>query len=202
MACLDPGRADGTDGFIVVSLGQCATTRLAGVVAGAEPSDLSAGSGLSAASRATAGGAITDDPSGRGSGGGHDLCADAVPARTLSNQQAGGGVSGFGAAGKLQRPVATAVGPHHQAGEQSVARLAGGSSSCGRALGTAMAAEVHTAIAEEKPVDRRGSAGPLSGCSFVVDVEIGTQLWPDQRVPFACRAARLGYWGAVDPRHR
>jgi hypothetical protein len=34
----------------------------------------------------------------------------------------------------------------------------------------------------------------------VVDVEVGTRLRADQRVPFACRAARLAQWGLVNPR--
>jgi hypothetical protein len=40
----------------------------------------------------------------------------------------------------------------------------------------------------------------LVGRAVVVDVEIGTRLRADERVPFACRAARLAQWGVVDPR--
>jgi transposase len=53
--------------------------------------------------------------------------------------------------------------------------------------------------------NRSIAAVALARCfsgSFVVDVEIGTQLRADPRVPFACRVARLAHWGLVNPRHR
>src|SRR5271157_1335765 len=136
---------------------------------------------------------------GVGSGSGLGLRAHHPGSHALSNQPAGGQLSGADSL-RAQLGRQAAAGAHQQAGQCPAARPAGGGGARSGALGSGVAAAVRPPGDEEKPLDCRRRYGAQTGGALVVAVEIGTRQRADRRVRFARRAACLAQWGAVDPR--
>src|SRR5262249_25123451 len=135
---------------------------------GVEPGDR-------ARSRKLPGSATPEDASGCGCVDRTGLRADYRQRGTLSVRQAGGELSGTGAAGKIQRESATA-GSHHQTGEFDVAFPAGGSGPSHGAQPSGMAWSVFPFADATGTEDGKGGHGTPLGDLFVLDVASGTTL--------------------------
>ena len=127
------------------------------------------------------------------------LRADHRRSRALSLRQAGGELSGTGAAGRFQRESATA-GAYHQAGQFDVAFLAGGSGAGDGAQPAGVAQQVSPPDDAARTEDRQGRHGPQAGGSSVLDDAPGMGLSAVEQVRFARGTARKSPWCAVEHR--
>ena len=105
-------------------------------------------------------------------------------------RQAGGELSGTGAAGRLQRESATA-GTHHQAGEFDVALFAGGSGAGHSAQRAGVAQQVLPPDDATRTENRQGRHGAQTGGSSVLDD--GAKGWDyEQWKKFGSHAGQPG----------
>ena len=119
--------------------------------------------------------------------------------RALSLRQAGGELSGTGAAGRIQRESATA-GTYHQARQFDAALFAGGSGAGDGAQRARVAQQVLPPDDATRTENRQGRHGSQTGGSSVLDDAPGMGLRAGEKVRFARGTARKSRWCAVEHR--
>ena len=146
-------------------------------------------------SRSTA----TDDASRGRSSHRTGLRTDHRRCDPFSVWEAGGKLSGTGAAGRFQRKSATA-GTHHQAGEFHIAFSAGGIGSGHGTQPARVAPQVCTLNDAAWTQDGKGSNGAQASGSAVLDDAPGLELSAAEQARFARRTARKSRWCSVEHR--
>src|SRR5271169_2103717 len=156
-------------------MGEPATARSTGVDGSTEPDHRGTKSGDRAGSREVSRGAAAKNASRSRCLERTGLRADYRQSGAFSVRQAGGELSGAGAAGRLERKSATA-GPYHQAGEFDIAFFAGGSGAGDGAQPAGVAQQVSPSDDATRPQDCQGRNGPQAGGPSVLDDAPGMGL--------------------------
>jgi hypothetical protein len=145
------------------------------------------------------GGAATEDTSRSRCFNRAGLRADHRPDRALSQRQAGGELSGIGAAGRVERESATA-GAYHQAGQFDASLPAGGSGAGDGAQLAGVAQSVLSPGDATRTEDCQSRDGSQAGGSSVLDVAKGMGLRAGEKVRFARGTAWTSRWCAAEHR--
>ena len=162
-------RKDTAGGVFVSSVGHPAPARPLGIAGPAEPEHRETKCGDRARSRATAGSAKADDPSGHRPDHGAGLCVGHRASGSISLWQADRQLPRACAQRRFQRRSSTARTPQ-QARECNAAFLAGGGGGSCLAFRSGLATAVRALDYATQPVHRKSGNGPQTGSSLVLDV--------------------------------
>ena len=187
------------ESFALAPWASPATPRFAGFAGSFESGDCGADAGDRARSRELSGGAaIANAPwSRRVNGAG--ICAHPRRRGALSLRQAGGKLSGPGAAGRLQRK-SPALGTYHQARQFDLALSAGGSGTSDGAQLAGVAQQIFSSGAASRTQDCESRDGPPVGRAVVLDDAQAMGLRAAEKVRFARGTARTSPWCVVEHR--
>ena len=181
------------------SVGEPAAARSAGVAGSFQPGDCGVDAGDRARSRELPCGAAAENASWSRCVNGAGVCADTRRREALPLRQAGGELSGTGAAGRLQRE-SPAAGSHHQARQFDLAFPAGGSGAGDGAQSAGVAQQIFSPGAAARTEDCESCDGPPVGRAAVLDDAQGMGLRAVEKVRFARGTARTSPWCVVEHR--
>ena len=163
------------------------------------PVDCGPDAGHRTRSRELSGGAAAQNTPWSGRANGAGVCAHTRRRGTLSLRQAGGELSGTGAAGRVQRE-SPAPGTHHQAGQFDRALPAGGGGAGHGAQPAGVAQQIFSSGAAARTQDCESRDGSSLGRAVVLDDAQAMGLRAAEKVRFARGTARTSPWCAVEHR--